>query len=173
MRMNATTYLFLKYDSINVLDTHGDYPEAMKELAREQSVPVIDLHKRSLKLLDTLGPIRSKALYMWIDPHPNFPDGAMDEYNISSFVYRRVRPFHPGRFMEWLEGWPEEVVRAKGFYWLASRNDTAGKVGTLKTFGQDLTGLFLFIGLVLLAIFSFYWRWDDFKIGRASCRERV
>ncbi|MEW4328621.1 rhamnogalacturonan acetylesterase [Rossellomorea marisflavi] len=61
-----------------VLDTHGDYPEAMKELAREQSVPVIDLHKRSLKLLDTLGPIRSKALYMWIDPHPNFPDGAMD-----------------------------------------------------------------------------------------------
>ncbi|MCM2604364.1 GTP-binding protein [Rossellomorea marisflavi] len=49
-----------------------------------------------------------------------------DEYNISSFVYRRVRPFHPGRFMEWLEGWPEEVVRAKGFFWLASRNDTAG-----------------------------------------------
>lgn len=43
-----------------------------------------------------------------------------DEYNISSFVYRRVRPFHPGRFMEWLEGWPEEVVRAKGFFWLAA-----------------------------------------------------
>ncbi|MGX1262526.1 G3E family GTPase [Rossellomorea marisflavi] len=49
-----------------------------------------------------------------------------DEYNISSFVYRRVRPFHPGRLMAWFEGWPEEIIRAKGFFWLATRNDTAG-----------------------------------------------
>jgi G3E family GTPase len=49
-----------------------------------------------------------------------------EEYGISSFVYRRKKPFHPERFMSWLENWPENVDRAKGFFWLASRNDMAG-----------------------------------------------
>ncbi|WP_282171470.1 GTP-binding protein [Cytobacillus firmus] len=49
-----------------------------------------------------------------------------EEYGISSFVYRRKRPFHPERFMRWLEDFPVDIVRAKGFFWLASRNDIAG-----------------------------------------------
>ncbi|PRA88475.1 MULTISPECIES: GTP-binding protein [Bacillaceae] len=58
------------------------------------------------------------------------------EYGISSFVYRRGVPFHPERLMEWLENWPVQVVRAKGFLWLASRNDTAG---LLSQAGASLT----------------------------------
>ena len=46
-----------------------------------------------------------------------------EEYGISSFVYERVRPFHPERLMNWMEDWPVEVVRAKGIIWVASRND--------------------------------------------------
>ncbi|MEH7305629.1 GTP-binding protein [Neobacillus drentensis] len=49
-----------------------------------------------------------------------------EEYGISSFVYRRKKPFHPQRWMQWLEEWPVEVVRAKGFFWLPTRNDTTG-----------------------------------------------
>jgi G3E family GTPase len=49
-----------------------------------------------------------------------------EEYGISSFVYRRKRPFHPERLNNWLENWPVDVVRAKGFFWLATRNDMTG-----------------------------------------------
>jgi G3E family GTPase len=49
-----------------------------------------------------------------------------EEYGISSFVYRRRVPFHPERLLNWLEDWPVDVVRAKGFIWIATRNDIAG-----------------------------------------------
>ncbi|WP_338448410.1 GTP-binding protein [Niallia oryzisoli] len=49
-----------------------------------------------------------------------------EEYGISSFVYRRQRPFHPERWRQWMENWPVEIIRAKGFFWLASRNDMTG-----------------------------------------------
>jgi G3E family GTPase len=49
-----------------------------------------------------------------------------EEYGISSFVYRRKQPFHPVRLMNRLENWPTDIMRAKGFFWLASRNDMTG-----------------------------------------------
>lgn len=49
-----------------------------------------------------------------------------EEYGISSFVYRRRQGFHPERFNHWLEKWPEEILRAKGFFWVATRGNVAG-----------------------------------------------
>jgi len=49
-----------------------------------------------------------------------------DEYGISSFVYRRKRPFHPERWNAWLSAFPQEIIRSKGFFWLATRNEMAG-----------------------------------------------
>ncbi|WP_214775208.1 GTP-binding protein [Exiguobacterium sp. s37] len=70
-----------------------------------------------------------------------------EEYGISSFVYRRRRPFHPERLMNWMEHYPEEIVRAKGFLWIASRNDLAclfsqaGYASTLEHAGRWLATL--------------------------------
>ncbi|WP_255237129.1 GTP-binding protein [Salipaludibacillus sp. LMS25] len=35
---------------------------------------------------------------------------------------------HPVRLRQWREEWPEEVVRAKGFLWIATQNSTAALV---------------------------------------------
>lgn len=44
------------------------------------------------------------------------------EYGISSFVYRREKPFHPQRFWNYIQqNWPAGVIRSKGLFWLASR----------------------------------------------------
>ncbi|HEY9576034.1 MAG TPA: GTP-binding protein, partial [Pseudobacillus sp.] len=61
----------------------------------------------------------------WLKELNNEHTPETEEYGISSFVYRRQLPFHPERFTDWLQDWPIEVIRAKGFIWLASRNDTA------------------------------------------------
>ncbi len=57
-------------------------------------------------------------------------------YGISSFVYRRWRPFHPERLMEFFQSdWPG-VIRSKGYFWLASRYDW---VGSMSQAGGALT----------------------------------
>lgn len=49
-----------------------------------------------------------------------------EEYGISSFVFRSQKPFHPQRWHRYLnEGYPHNMIRAKGLFWLASRPDVA------------------------------------------------
>jgi len=68
-------------------------------------------------------PLWAKELYGYASHAPE-----SEEYGIESFVYRARRPFHPAKFHAFLNSaWPN-VVRAKGFFWIATRPDWMGEV---------------------------------------------
>ncbi|OXS61744.1 GDSL family lipase [Cohnella sp. CIP 111063] len=61
-------------------DTHGRYPEAVRKLAEERGVPLIDLAGKTKRLLEELGPEASSALFMHGAPgeFANFAGGIED-----------------------------------------------------------------------------------------------
>jgi len=68
-----------------------------------------------------------------------------EEYGIGSFAFKSHKPFHPQRLMEMLKGeHMENVIRSKGFFWIATRNDTAinwslaGRVARVSPAGRFL-----------------------------------
>lgn len=47
-----------------VIETHADYPDGMRAVAKEQDVPLIELHDASAKLYEALGPERSRLAFV-------------------------------------------------------------------------------------------------------------
>ncbi|KAA1012523.1 GTP-binding protein [Paraburkholderia panacisoli] len=60
--------------------------------------------------------------------HGHAHHGKADEFGIGNFIYRARRPFHPERLWALLHQEWKGVLRSKGFFWLATRNDIAGSL---------------------------------------------
>jgi len=66
--------------------THGNYPAAIKMLAAETQVQLIDANKATYDLVDSMGPERSKSLFLHLPPdsHENYANGIQDDTHLRS-----------------------------------------------------------------------------------------
>jgi lysophospholipase L1-like esterase len=73
-------------------ETHKEYTTAAWEVGNEYKVPVIDLDARSRELLQKLGPVNSKLLFMQLDSleHPNYPAGQKDNTHFNEYGARII-----------------------------------------------------------------------------------
>ncbi|MHC1548172.1 zinc metallochaperone GTPase ZigA [Phyllobacterium sp. K27] len=67
---------------------------------------------------------------LWYKELNNFADHIpeTEEYGVRSFVYRERRPFDPQKFQDFINSNWTGVIRAKGFFWLATRPDHVGEL---------------------------------------------
>ena len=78
----ATPVCRRKFDAAGKLvDTHGDYPAAVRAVATGEKVPLLDLERATAKWLQATGDTASRKFFMWIEPgvHPKIPDGRKDD----------------------------------------------------------------------------------------------
>jgi len=64
------------------------------------------------------------------------PLSEAEEYNVRSFVFRERLPFHPKRLHNFFTSEIEGVVRAKGYFWIASQPDFMGSWSLAGTTGR-------------------------------------
>lgn len=68
-------------------DTHGEYPDAVRKVAQDLKVPLIDMHKKTETLIKKFGEEGSKKLFLILKPeeNPNYPKGVDDNTHLSDF----------------------------------------------------------------------------------------
>jgi lysophospholipase L1-like esterase len=76
----------------NVMETHAEYSPLVKEVAKANNVPLIDLDELSKALYQQFGPENSKLLFLQLKPgeHPNYPNGRDDNTHFSELGARLI-----------------------------------------------------------------------------------
>ncbi|MEB2786355.1 rhamnogalacturonan acetylesterase [Algoriphagus persicinus] len=82
----ATPISRRSFDENGVLkDTHGRYSEVVRQVAAELDVPILDLHKKTIEVLEQFGVEKSKELFLHYRPedYSQFPEGREDNTHLS------------------------------------------------------------------------------------------
>jgi len=78
----ATPVARRKFDAAGQLvPTHGAYPDALRAVATEEKVPLLELERATGQWLQAAGDEPSKKFFMWIEPgkFPKLPEGRKDD----------------------------------------------------------------------------------------------
>lgn len=72
-------------EGTTLIDTHGAYLISPKNVAKELNVTFIDLNSLTHKLVEGMGPQKSKELYLWVEPKtvPALPNGREDNTHLN------------------------------------------------------------------------------------------
>lgn len=74
-------------ENSKIIATLGDYPDAMREVASEQHVPLIDLNAMSKTLFEAMGPEGTLKAFVHYPPNtfPDQPEALADDTHFNSF----------------------------------------------------------------------------------------
>jgi G3E family GTPase len=131
----------IEFADIVVLNKVGTATEEQRDAARKiitglnPDARIIETDFGKVALKDVLGTNsfdidKAETHPLWYKELHGFKDHVpeTEEYGIRSFVYREKRPFQPAKLQAFLDkSWPG-VVRAKGFFWLATRPLYVGEI---------------------------------------------
>ena len=75
-----------------LFDTHGAYLDSPRNVAKELGVTFIDMNKITHDLVQGLGPVESKKLFMFVEPNqvPAFPKGREDNTHLNVYGARTI-----------------------------------------------------------------------------------
>ncbi|WP_111307877.1 GTP-binding protein [Confluentibacter sediminis] len=100
---------------------HKLNPEARMITATESNVALKNVINTGL-----FDYAKAEASAGWIKELENEHVPETEEYGMGSLVFRSKKPFHPERFLKYLNtGFPQNIIRSKGLFWLASRPSQA------------------------------------------------
>lgn len=73
-------------DRGNLVDTHGEYPDAVRKVAAEFKVPLIDMQRGSAAVLQNYGAENSRGLFLQLKAgaNANYPKGIEDNTHFNS-----------------------------------------------------------------------------------------
>lgn len=73
-----------KFTAGRLQPTHGEYPQAARDLAKAEELPLIDLTLATRRMVQAAGQEKSRTLYMNLDPafYPNYPNGKQDDTHL-------------------------------------------------------------------------------------------
>ena len=75
-----------------LFDTHGAYLDSPRNVAKELGVVFVDMNKITHDLVQELGPVESKKLFMFVAPNqiPAFPKGREDNTHLNVYGARTI-----------------------------------------------------------------------------------
>jgi lysophospholipase L1-like esterase len=79
-------------DKGQIKESHPVYADAVREVAKQLNVPLIDLDEKSKVLLQQFGPENSKYLFNYLEAneHPNYPEGRQDNTHFNELGARKM-----------------------------------------------------------------------------------
>ncbi|NIJ46554.1 G3E family GTPase [Wenyingzhuangia heitensis] len=100
---------------------HKLNPEAKIIFANQSNVALKEVIDTGLFDYD-----KAEASAGWIKELENEHTPETEEYGIGSMVFKSKKPFHPERFLTYLNtDFPQNIIRSKGLFWMASRSGQA------------------------------------------------